>query len=147
MKLHTISVLASDLPNSGSATVTFNNLDIASGLRMITIFISPNEKDGATISTENAMVINKIGFWGSNVFLAFFSDEEREQNCYKWIAKELTYSDNGTEILKRVREEFPCPPTYNRAAAPNSGLRLDNEMIDVFHPKAENCFRQLPGTE
>ena len=136
-----IAILASNIPNSGSATVIIDGLDLTdSDVYQVSVFIEArairtNERQTGTLSRS-------AGVW-TGIFFVTLSGIGRSL-CDQWASTEPI--SIGQEILDRVRSQFPCPPTLALARS-DSNLQLDNRLIFFYHPNAENCFRQTDGTE
>ena len=144
-----IGILASEVPNNGSKTVYIEGLDLSdTELCQVSIFIQA--KRATNSQTKRAIpwprlgsILLRAGLW-SLVFYVTASGIGRSL-CDQWASTEPT--SVGQEILRTVRREFPCPPTFPQALAENSDLQRDNHLIGLFHPGASNCFRQRDGTE
>ena len=135
-----IAILASNIPNSGSATVRIDGLDQSdSEVWQVSVFI-----EARAIRTQIANTsLSRSGVW-TGIFFVTLSGIGRSL-CDQWASTEPI--SIGQEILDRVRSQFPCPPTLAQARRSNSNLQPDNRLIFFYHPNAENCFRQADGTE
>ena len=137
-----IAILASNIPNSGSATVIIDGLDLTdSDVYQVSVFIEAR----AIRTTERQIgtLSRSAGVW-TGIFFVTLSGIGRSL-CDQWASTEPI--SIGQEILDRVRSQFPCPPTLAQARRSDSNLQLDNRLIFFYHPNAENCFRQTDGTE
>lgn len=144
-----IGVVASRLPNTGSATIMFSELDIDSSddVRQIVLFIQPLPAPGFK---RFADIKIQVGRWTAMKFLVkAVTSVWKYEKCQEWIEQESP--SVGQEILEEVRREFPCPPTLDLAL--NEGTLTEDNIFNryivnpIFHPEASNCFRQRDGLE
>ena len=136
-----IAILASNIPNSGSATVIIDGLDLTdSDVWQVSVFIEAH-----SIGTNKRQIgtLLRGGVW-TGIFFVTLSGIGQSL-CDQWASTEPI--SIGQEILDRVRSQFPCPPILAQARRSDSNLQLDNRLIFFYHPDAENCFRQIAGTE
>ena len=138
-----IAILASNIPNSGSATVIIDGLDLTdSDVYQVSVFIEAHSI-GTPNNKRQIGTLLRGGVWTGIIFVSL-SGIGRFL-CDQWASTEPI--SIGQEILDRVRSRFPCPPTLAQAERSDSNLQLDNRLIFFYHPDAENCFRQIDGTE
>ena len=139
-----IAVLASDIPNSGKATVTipteqFHNT--TEPVHSVNIIVNLNNQLLRRKRFIGASL--RIGLWSVSV-IAIASQPLLYGACKAWAL--LEPASIGPELLDRVTQTAPCPPTLGRdgTVPVNSGLVEDKYkfLIKVFHPDADKCFRQ-----
>ena len=117
--------------------------------------------DGIQVRSLSQPLV-RIGEWIGEVYLMVEKSVVDEivslknnyfhDKCQDWVKTQP--SGIGDEILDLVSMHYPCPPTLNRAQAPNSGFDTDlkdsqiwplNSFNDwqkiFFHPNTFKCFR------
>ena len=130
--------LASNIPNSGSATVTFPHLEHAATdprFSAVAIQVALNSSHA-----EAAELPTAAGLWTT---VAFATDTPPTRDeCNEWAR------DTGTRMAEQamINSMTPaCPCTVQQAQAPNSGFTQQNmgsPMQLYFNPGAAICFYQ-----
>lgn len=141
-KLEMAKMLASDIPNTGRASVTLNGVLLKKGVVVVPIYVqvavarTPDKKQSSG-SPNKACSWSAVTYFTTRTALAFA--------CFQWSFSQRDV--NGSELLDQVE---PCPRTVAQARLPNSNFIADD--VDpfgrhihtslVFHPSADVCFRQ-----
>ena len=130
--------LASSIPNSGRATVTFPQLERAATdprFSAVAIQVALN-----TSQAETAELPTAAGLWTT---VAFATDiPPTRDECNAWAG------DTSRRIVEQamINSNTPaCPCTVQQARAPNSGLTEQNMGSPIqlyFNPGAAICFYQ-----
>ena len=130
-------MLASDLPNTGNATVLLNGVRLQGGTVVAPIYVQvavartqDNEKSGACSWSA-------VTYFTTRTALVFA--------CNLWSSSQRDV--NASALLDQVE---PCPRTVAQARLPNSNFIADDvdpfgrhiQTSSVFHPSADICFRQ-----
>ena len=132
------AILASNIPNSGRATVTVPRLERSASdprFSAVAIQVALN-----TSQAEPAELPTAAGLWTT---VAFVTDTPpTREECNAWAG------DTGRRMAERaaVFSRTPaCPCTVQQARAPNSGFTEQNmgsPMQLYFNPGATMCFYQ-----
>ena len=171
-----LATLASNIPNTGQADVVipdFSNM-IREGICQVSIKVeiktglpSGNDVQARSLSQVIDPLI-RIGEWIGELYLmvkksvvdqvVLRKNDYLHEKCQNWVNSQRP--GIGEEVLDLVSRFYPCPPTLNRAQAPNSGFETDlkdsqiwplNDFNDwqrnFFHPNTFMCFRQSGGFE
>ena len=128
-------VLASDLPNTGKATVTLDGVRLQGGTVVAPLYVQV-----AVTSTQDnsgACSWSTVTYFAPGTALLFA--------CNQWSLRQRDV--NASELLDQVE---PCPRTVAQARLPNSNFIADDvdpfgrhiQTSSVFHPSADVCFRQ-----
>uniref|UniRef100_A0A1X7V5I7 EGF-like domain-containing protein n=1 Tax=Amphimedon queenslandica TaxID=400682 RepID=A0A1X7V5I7_AMPQE len=143
-------VLATNIANSGHATVNISTTQLLSALSSVSavnIFVKLRKdvQQPAVIDT----VLNKIGLWSRKLHVSFNETLSAilYQKCLNWASNEP--ATIGPVLLASVTATAPCPPTVEQATPELSpGLIEDTnkKSIDTFHSGASRCFRQRTAT-
>ena len=127
--------LASNIPNSGRATVTVPHLErSATDPRFSAVAIQV-----ALSQAELAELPTAAGLWTT---VAFATDmPPTREECNAWAG------DTGTRMAERaiISRTPACPCTVQQARAPNSGFteqKKRSPMQLYFNPGATMCFYQ-----
>ena len=136
-KLEMLKMLASDVSNTGKATVLLDEVQLQGGTVVAPIYVQvavartqDNEKSGACSWSA-------VTYFATGTAL-FFA-------CNQWSSSQRDV--NASELLDQVE---PCPRTVAQARLPNSNFIADDvdpfgrhiQTSSVFHPSADICFRQ-----
>lgn len=138
-------VLATNIANSGHATVNISTTQLLSALSSVSavnIFVK--------LRNDSNSVLNKIGHWSRKLHVSFNETLSAilYQKCLNWASNEP--ATIGPVLLASVTATAPCPPTVEQATPELSpGLIEDTnkKSIDTFHPGASRCFRQRTATK
>ena len=107
-----IAILASNIPNSGSATVIIDGLDLTdSDVYQVSVFIEARAIRTPNNERQIGTLSRSAGVW-TGIFFVTLSGIGRSL-CDQWASTEPI--SIGQEILDRVRSQFPCPPTLAQA--------------------------------
>ena len=128
-------VLASDLPNTGKATVTLDGVRLQRGTVVAPLYVQV-----AVASTQDesgACSWSTVTYFAPGTALLFA--------CNRWSSSQRDL--NASALLDQVE---PCPRTVAQARLPNSNFIADDvdpfgrhiQTSSVFHPSADICFRQ-----
>ena len=130
--------LASNIPNSGRATVTFPQLERSATdprFSAVAIQVALN-----TTHAEAAELPTAAGLW-TTVAFATDTPPTREE-CNEWAGD----TSARMEEQEAINSNTPaCPCTVQQARAPNSGFTEQNmgsPMQLYFNPGATMCFYQ-----
>ena len=136
-------ILASNLTNTGRATVSLGGVRLKGGIVVVPIYvqvtvarIAQNEKNGLPWS-DKACSWSAVTYFTTRTALSFA--------CNQWSLRQKDV--NASELLDQVE---PCPRTVAQARLPNSNFISDDvdpfgrhiQTSSVFHPSADICFRQ-----
>ena len=132
---------ANDQPNDGSATITVPSISHSSNQAAYAAIISIEAKGSLFDRAEG-----RVSQWTDIIWIS--SDTEQssaaqfQSACNAWAASESL--DIGNELLRKVRDLFPCPRTIGQARTISSGYIEDSNMklIKFLHPQAFKCFQQ-----
>ena len=134
--LEMLKMLASDVPNTGKATVLLDGVR----LRGVTV-VAPIYVQVAVARTQNeksgACSWSAVTYFTTRTALLFV--------CNQWSLRQRDV--NASVLLDQVE---PCPRTVAQARLPNSNFIADDvdpfgrhiQTSSVFHPSADICFRQ-----
>ena len=144
-ELKRVKVVATDYPNSGTATITIPRLLLKKGT-VITPLIFQVEV--ARLDSKRKRQVGrvirttlKVGVWST---VAYFSlSAIMKFSCDRWAERQ----PDGQMLLDQVE---PCPRTVGQAQLPNSNFveeafdifGIHIQTSKVFHPDADVCFRQ-----
>ena len=145
-----IATLATNVPNSGEATVTIPiqlSVNTIEPVYLVNIMVNVNSQSLQLDSIRS--IAQNVRQWSTNFYLIqwstnlFVRNEKRDPlfvACKGWAASEP--ASIGPELLERVTQTVPCPPNVGQAEAANSGLVEDKyiDLIAFFHPGADRCF-------
>ena len=134
--LEMVKMLASDVPNTGKATVSLDGVRLQGGTVVAPIYIqvavarTQDEKSGACSWST-------VTYFTTYTALLF--------TCNLWSSRQRDV--NASVLLDQVE---PCPRTVAQARLPNSNFIADDadpfgrhiQTSSVFHPSADICFRQ-----
>ena len=129
--------LASNIPNSGRATVTVPRLERSATdprFSVVAIQVALN-----TSQAEPAKLPTAAGLW-TTVAFATDTPPTREE-CNEWAR------DTSARMVERaaISGTPACPCTVQQARAPNSGFteqNVESPMQLYFNPGATTCFYQ-----
>ena len=134
-KLEMGKMLASDVPNTGKATVSLDGVGVQRGTVVAPMYVQvavarTQEKSGACSWST-------VTYFTTGTALLFA--------CNRWSLRQRDV--NASELLDQVE---PCPRTAAQARLPNSKFIADDvdpfgrhiQTSSVFHPSADICFRQ-----
>ena len=139
-KMEMGKMLASDLPNTGKATVTLDEVRLQGGTVVAPIYVqvavarTQDEKNGLP---AKACSWSSVTYFTTRTALLFA--------CNWWSSRQQNV--NASVLLDQVE---PCPRTVAQARLPNSNFIPDDidpfgrhiQTSSVFHPSADICFRQ-----
>ena len=137
-KLEMGKMLATDLPNTGKATVTLGGVSLN-----VDIVVAPLYIQVAVVRThQRSDLPDKACSWSAVTY--FTARTALWFKCNLWSNER---SVNASELLDQVE---PCPRTVAQARLPNSNFIQDDvdpfgrhiQTSSVFHPSADICFRQ-----
>ena len=133
-------MLASDLPNTGKATVSLDGVRLQGGTVVAPLYV---QVAVARTQDEKSGLPAKACSWSAVTYFTtgtalFFA-------CNQWSSSQQDV--NASVLLDQVE---PCPRTVAQARLPNSNFIVDNvdpfgrhiQTSSVFHPSADICFRQ-----
>ena len=134
--LEMVKMLASDVPNTGKATVSLDGVRLQGGTVVAPIYIqvavarTQDEESGACSWSA-------VTYFSTMTALVFA--------CNWWSSSQRDV--NASVLLDQVE---PCPRTVAQARLPNSNFIADDvdpfgrhiQTSSVFHPSADICFRQ-----
>ena len=131
-------MLATDLPNTGKATVTLGGLSLNVDIVVVPVYIQV-----AVARTHQSDLPNKACSWSAVTY--FTTRTALPFACRLWNSNQRDV--NASELLDQVE---PCPRTVAQARLPNSNFIQDDvdpfgrhiQTSSVFHPNADICFRQ-----
>ena len=144
-RVEEVHTLDSDISNTDTVSVSIPVISHPSDQTVYAAIISIEVKGNDSLINPTLFdrVQGQVSQW-SNVL--WISTSSKSNNfwtaCKEWLENENRNID--LELLRRVRLEFPCPPTIGQARAINSGLIEDanTNWVAFFHPKAQECFHQ-----
>ena len=135
-KLEMGKMVATDLSNTGKATVTLDGVPLKVGVVVVPLYIQVAVAK-AHQRPEKACSWSAVTYFTTRtaLFLA----------CYLWSLNQQNVT--ASELLDQVE---PCPRTVAQARLPNSNFIQDDvdpfgrhiQTSSVFHPDADICFRQ-----
>ena len=139
-KLEMGKMLASDLTNTGKATVFLDEVPLQGGTVVAPIYVqvavarTQDEKSGLP---AKACSWSAVTYFTTHTALLFA--------CNQWSLRQRDV--NASVLLDQVE---PCPRTVAQARLPNSNFIADDvdpfgrhiQTSSVFHPSADICFRQ-----
>ena len=139
-QLKMVKMLASDLPNTGKATVTLDGVRLQVGTVVVPLYVqvavarTQDEKNGLP---AKACSWSAVTYFTTRTALLFA--------CSLWSSSQQ--DGDGSALLDQVE---PCPRTVAQARLPNSNFIADDvdpfgrhiQTSSVFHPSADICFRQ-----
>ena len=138
-KLEMVKVLASDLPNTGKATVSLDGVRLQGGTVVAPLYVQVAEAR----TQDKSGLPAKACSWSAVTYFTpytalFFA-------CNQWSSSQRDV--NASVLLDQVE---PCPRTVAQARLPNSNFIADDidpfgrhiQTSSVFHPSADICFRQ-----
>ena len=137
-EIEMVSDLANRITNTGSATVTVPMISHSSNQAAYAAKISIE-----AVSTFYDGVQGTVTQWTDIIWIVSDNtDAELWPACQEWERREL--SSIGPELLKKVRDHFPCPHRIGLARTATSGLieDADTKLINFFHPDVFTCFHQ-----
>ena len=142
-----VTMLSSNISNTGSTTVTIPTISHSSNQVVYTAVICIEAKGSDPLNpTLFDKVQGKVTQWTDIIWVVSTNKQSSGTKlwsaCKAWSTSEP--SSIGQQLLTKVRSDFPCPPTIGQARIPNSGLIEDTntKLIELFHPKAAKCFNQ-----
>ena len=129
-------MLASDVPNTGKATVPLDELQLQGGTVVAPIYVQV-----AVARTQDT----KSGACSWSAVTYFTTGTALLFACNRWSSSQQDV--DASVLLDQVE---PCPRTVAQARLPNSNFIADNvdpfgrhiQTSSVFHPSADICFRQ-----
>ena len=139
-KLERGKVVAEDLPNSGTATITLKDVHLMQGVVVVPLYI---QVAVAGSLDQRGDLQNKASSWSAVTY--FTTRTALSFACRQWSSSQRSF--NGSQLLDQVE---PCPRTVAQAQLPNSNFIQDDadpfgrhiQEARVFHPGADVCFRQ-----
>ena len=145
--LEQVTILDSDVANTGSVTVKIPTISHSSNQSVYTVIISIEAKGSDPQNpTLFDIVKEKVTQWTDIIWIVSTNKQSSGTKlwsaCKTWSISEP--SSIGQQLLDKVRSDFPCPPTIGQARTVNSGLIEDRntKWIAYLHPKANKCFHQ-----
>ena len=144
-ELKRVKVVATDYPNSGTATITIPRLLLKKGT-VVTLLYFQVEAAGLDLkrkrqvgqvirTTLKGRVWSTVAYFSLSAIMTF--------SCDRWAERQ----PDGQMLLDQVE---PCPRTVGQAQLPNSNFieeafdifGVHIQTSKVFHPDADICFRQ-----
>ena len=139
-KLEMGKMLASDLTNTGKATVSLDEVPLQGGTVVAPIYVqvavarTQDEKSGLP---AKACSWSAVTYFTTRTALLFA--------CNRWSS-----SQQDVDVSVLLDQVEPCPRTVAQARLPNSNFIADDvdpfgrhiQTSSVFHPSADICFRQ-----
>ena len=134
-------MLASNLTNTGGATVSLDGVQLRRGNFVVPLYvhvavarIAQDEKSGLPAKACSWSAVTYFTTYTALVF-----------ECNRWSSSQRDV--NASVLLDQVE---PCPRTVAQARLPNSNFIADDvdpfgrhiQTSSVFHPSADICFRQ-----
>ena len=137
-KLEMGKMLATDLPNTGKASVSLDGVLLKRNAVVAPLYIQV-----AVARTHQSYLPDKACSWSAVTY--FTTRTALWFACRLWSANQQDV--NASELLDQVE---PCPRTVAQARLPNSNFIQDDvdpfgrhiQTSSVFHPSADICFRQ-----
>ena len=139
-KLVMVKIFASDLPNTGRATVSLDGVRLQGGTVVAPLYV---QVAVARTQDENGGLPAKACSWSAVTY--FTTRTALVFACGQWSLRQRDV--NASVLLDQVD---PCPRTVAQARLPNSNFIADDvdpfgrhiQTSSVFHPSADICFRQ-----
>ena len=133
-------MLASDVPNTGKATVSLDEVRLQGGTVVAPIYV---QVAVARTQDEKSGLPAKACSWSAVTY--FTTRTAFLFACNQWSLRQRDV--NASVLLDQVE---PCPRTVAQARLPNSNFIADDvdpfgrhiQTSSVFHPSADICFRQ-----
>ena len=139
-QLKMVKMLASDLPNTGKATVSLGGVPLQRGTVVAPLYVqvavarTQDEKNGLP---DKACSWSAVTYFTTRTALVFA--------CGLWSS-----SQQDVDVSVLLEQVEPCPRTVAQARLPNSNFIADDvdpfgrhiQTSSVFHPSADICFRQ-----
>ena len=154
LQLLLLGELASDIDNSGQATVTIPRRPFTIPLLAVAFQVSFRRFTDTSAAIEGEFpfslvnVSSRIGVWSDVGLLPLESlNLDFLDLCNFWIASQPP--GIGEELLRRV-QGIPCPPTEAQAWLPNSGLLADEQQSlhqGFYHPGTRICYNSITSGE
>ena len=134
-------MLASNLTNTGRATVSLDGVQLKRGIDVVPLYVQVAVARLA--QDENNGLPAKACFWSAVTY--FTTRTALVFACNQWSLRQRDV--NASVLLDQVK---PCPRTVAQARLPNSNFIADDvdpfgrhiQTSAVFHPSADICFRQ-----
>ena len=139
-KLGRGKIVAKDLPNSGTATITLKDVQLMQGVVVVPLYI---QVAVAGSLDQSGDLQNRASSWSAVTY--FTTRTALPLACNLWSLSQRGF--DGSQLLDQVE---PCPRTVAQAQLPNSNFIQDDvdpfgrhiQEARVFHPGADVCFRQ-----
>ena len=134
-------ILASNLTNTGRATVSLGGVRLKGGIVVVPLYV---QVAGARIAQDEKNGLPaKPCSWSAVTY--FTTRTALSFACNQWSLRQQDV--NASVLLDQVE---PCPRTVAQARLPNSNFIADDvdpfgrhiQTSSVFHPSADICFRQ-----
>ena len=133
-------MLASNLTNTGRATVSLHGVRLKRGTVVVPLYV---QVAVARTLDENNGLPAKACSWSAVTY--FTTRTALVFACNRWSLRQRDV--NASVLLDQVE---PCPRTVAQARLPNSNFIADDvdpfgrhiQTSAVFHPSADICFRQ-----
>ena len=144
-------VLATNIANSGHATVNISTTQLLSdisSIRAVNIFVKLRKDVQQLVDTT--AIRNTIGQWSRKLYVSFQKTLSAilYQKCLNWANDEP--ATIGPILLASVTATVPCPPTVEQATPeliPGLIEDTNKKFIETFHSGASRCFRQRTATK
>ena len=138
--LEMVKMLASDVPNTGKATVRLDEVQLQRGTVVAPLYV---QVAVARTQTKKSGLPAKACSWSAVTY--FTTHTAILIACNYWSLRQRDV--NSSVLLDQVE---PCPRTVAQARLPNSNFIADDvdpfgrhiQTSSVFHPSADICFRQ-----
>ena len=132
-------MLASDLPNTGKATVSLDGVRLQGGTVVVPLYVQV----AVARTQDKSGLPAKACSWSAVTY--FTTRTAFLFACNQWSLRQRDV--NASVLLDQVE---PCPRTVAQARLPNSNFIADDvdpfgrhiQTSSVFHPSADICFRQ-----
>ena len=133
-------MLASNLTNTGRATVSLGRVQLKRGIDVAPLYVQVSV---ARTQVEKNELPTKACSWSAVTY--FTTHTALLSACNRWSLHQ--WDVNASVLLDQVD---PCPRTVAQARLPNSNFIADDvdpfgrhiQTSSVFHPNADICFRQ-----
>ena len=137
-ELKRVKVVATDYPNSGTATITLPRLLLQKGTDVTPLYF---QVEVARLDSVGQVILKGIVVWSRVAYYAVSAIMSFA--CETWAQTQ----PDGQMLLDEVE---PCPRTVGQAQLPNSNFVAESidlfgihiQPSKIFHPDADICFRQ-----
>ena len=141
-ELKRVKVVATDYPNTGTATIPIPRLLLKKGTVVAPLYF---QVEAAGLDSKRKRQVDQVILKGSawSAVTYFSLSAIMKFSCDRWAERQ----PDGQMLLDQVE---PCPRTVGQAQLPNSNFieeafdifGIHIQTSKVFHPDADICFRQ-----